>query len=98
MAKVKRDRRRVTLKGLPDTTRDVRASPAYSVAEALGYVRHGGAVTAAGPNGALNVWTDDAGQWRMTFCRHRETVDLSAARFVTKVQAWLQKWWPELGR
>lgn len=56
------------------------------------------AVTAAGPEGALNVWRDDAGRLRSNFCRYRSTVDEAVHEDFDSLHAWLNVWWQKMGR
>lgn len=56
------------------------------------------AVTAAGLNGALNVWRDDARRLRSNFCRFRATVNEVEHEDVDCLRAWLNEWWPKMGR
>lgn len=86
------------LTGLPGTAAPRMAVEARSAAEAWAAFCDGHDVTAAGSTGALNVWRDDAGQFRAEFMRHRVTLDALCVRRIMAVRKWLGRWWPSLGR
>lgn len=52
------------------------------------------AVTAAGDNGAINVWRDDAGKYRVAFYRRLCTVASETFDSQKQVRIWLQQWMP----
>lgn len=56
------------------------------------------AVTAAGGEGALNVWRDDNGAFRCEFDRYRTPIDQKTFRFLGPVDDWLREWFPKLER
>lgn len=56
------------------------------------------AVTAAGSDGAINVWRDDNGRLRSNFCRFRATVAEAEHEDGESLRAWLNVWWPQMER
>lgn len=56
------------------------------------------AVTSAGPEGAINVWRDDHKCLRSSFSRHRRTISEAGHEDADCLRAWLNVWWPQMGR
>ena len=56
------------------------------------------AVTAAGPDDAVNVWRDDEKRIRSNFNRYLVTVDEAAHEDLDCLRAWLNVWWPKMRR
>ena len=86
------------LVGLEGTTRRLPCQHVVTVEQAIARIQKRRAITAAGGNGALNVWRDDARQLRSEFMRYRQTLDKAVHPTLESLRAWLTKWWPELGR
>lgn len=75
---------------------EVKAYAAKSPNDALFFITDSKAVTAAGDNGALNVWRDDSGQWRCEFHRRLCTINSITTKSVRRVMAWMREWWPRM--
>jgi len=54
------------------------------------------AVTAAGSNGAINIWLDDDMHFRCEAMKFMVTVDKQTYSDVSKVKAWAKKWLSEI--
>jgi hypothetical protein len=55
-----------------------------------------GAITAAGSDGAINVWLDDSGKYRCELYRDRRVVDRAEWQFLGAVDAWLAEKLPTI--
>jgi hypothetical protein len=55
------------------------------------------AIVAAGANGSITVWIEDAKLFRCVFHRFQAELDSSAFATIVEVDAWLKQWWPQLG-
>lgn len=86
------------LSGLPGTSEDKEATIVQSVSGVLRALASGKTPTAAGDNGAINVWVDDEGKFRCEFMRWRSTVDAQVFQFKKQVAAWLKVWFPQMQR
>lgn len=53
------------------------------------------AVSSAGDLGAVTVWRDDAGQWRVAFMQYRAIIDTAEFTSKAAVLAWLRIWLPK---
>ena len=84
------------LSGLPGTQRDQEAVYVTSPTGAIRALRGKLAATAAGDEGALNVWRDDAGAYRCEFQRYWVTVDHQTYRTLREVREWLTAWLPKM--
>lgn len=87
-----------TLVGLAGVSSDsVEAIHVTSRTSALKHLRGGArAVTAAGDNGALNVWIDEDGMYRCSFHRFLSTKNHGTWKYLASVDAWLREWWPRM--
>lgn len=92
------DKPRARLVGLPGTTGDVSGVRVGSVTAAVRELRAGEAVFAAGDDGAITVWKDDAGMLRCEFSRRMWTVDAKSFKYLAAVHQWLKDWWPKMRR
>jgi hypothetical protein len=63
-----------------------------SVPATLKVLRSGLAATAAGDNGAINVWRDDDGNYRCEFQRFMSVKDSQIFRHLVSVESWLKEW------
>lgn len=54
------------------------------------------AATAAGSNGAINIWIDDDGHFRCESMRFYSTLDKQVYSDVNKVKQWAKKWLKEI--
>jgi hypothetical protein len=54
------------------------------------------ACSSAGDHGAVTVWKDDVGQWRVAFQRYRNTEETQTFRFKLYVFEWLREWLPKM--
>ena len=52
------------------------------------------AATAAGDKGAINVWVDDDGRYRVAFCRRLIVVNTRNFATLAEVRVWLKKFMP----
>ena len=84
------------LSGLPGRKRDLRALNVASPTAALLALRSKLAASAAGSDGALNVWRDDVGMYRCEFMRFRRTVDSRVFHRLIEVRGWLKEWLPKV--
>jgi len=66
--------------------------------QASRFLRTHRALTAAGDNGAINVWIDDAGRYRATFYRHYATLSTWRGKQKTRLTEWLKAWMPKMER
>lgn len=71
---------------------------ARSVTDALVRIKTRRAVTAAGSDGAINIWRDDKGCLRSNFCRFRQTVTEAEHTSAASLRRWLKVWWPQMDR
>ena len=85
------------LRGLPGTKRDQRAVYVTSPTAAMRALRNKLAATAAGPEGAVSVWRDDAGAYRCDFQWHRVSYESRTFRTLRDVRGWLTLWLPRVG-
>lgn len=53
------------------------------------------ALAAAGCNGCVTVWTDDAGVIRSEFAQHWITKAKAEHSSKAALRAWLREWWPK---
>lgn len=88
----------VTLQGLDCAPGKVQAACVVSITAMIRALKLHGAATAAGDDGAIAVWKDWYGQWRMKFMRRLATIDKDHSRYKTDVLRWLKKWWPKMRR
>lgn len=61
-----------------------------------GIIKKGNAVTAAGYNGAINIWKDDAGYLRGEAMRHFISLDKKIFTDMKEVKSWADKWLKEI--
>ena len=80
------------LRGLPGTLGVLEAEIVRSVSGAVKALRAGKAATAAGPNGAINVWCDDAGVYRCEAMRLYRTLEATTFRAQKDICPWVRKW------
>ena len=80
------------LVGLPGTSRKIEAVIVDSGAQAVKALRDGKAATAAGPNGAINVWIDDGGRYRCHLQVFREVNHSANCRSLRSVSAWVREY------
>lgn len=69
-----------------------------SIQQAVRRIQKRRAVTAAGNNGALNVWRDDQRVLYSEFMRFRQSLDRAEHVNLDSLRVWLETWWPRLGR
>lgn len=81
------------LEGLPGLTV---AHYATSRTAALKLVRDGKTVTAAGRNGALNIWRDHSGCLRAAFYRQCVTLSRVEDLTINGLGVWLAQWFKQL--
>jgi hypothetical protein len=86
------------LRGLTGVAGALPCQHVVTIDQTLRRIKKRRAVTAAGPNGAINVWRDDRRRLRSAFCRHRVVIAEAGHSDATSLQAWLAAWWPEMGR
>lgn len=86
------------LVGLPGTKKPLTCQRVASVEHAVRRIQKRRAVTAAGSNGAINVWRDDTKQLRSAFCRYRATLAVAEHADLDSLRRWLEEWWPQLER
>ena len=86
------------LVGLPGVKAKAIDSPSVSTrTAAIREIKRGArAITAAGDDGAINVWKDDDGMWRCEFQRYKSTLDSKTYRYLAAVDQWLKEWMPKL--
>jgi len=77
---------------LPGTSGDKEADLFYSATAAVNSLRAGRAATAAGDNGAINVWKDDAGNYRVELMRYRSTVMSASLSTLRAVRAHVKEY------
>jgi len=58
----------------------------------LNILRQGFAATAADDNGALNVWADNDGKYRVEAQRHYSTLDSRIYSTQLQLRRWLKRW------
>lgn len=92
--------RRATLSGLLARPGMVNAAWCRSRWEALEAIStlNEEAITASGPNGAMNVWFGTDGLWRCEFMRNLQTINTAEFKRVDRARGWIRKWWPCLGK
>ncbi len=83
------------LEGKPGITT---AHFAESRAVVIRIVGDGRTATAAGDDGAMNVWRDKKAVLHAAFYRNRVTENHAKTLTLADLAVWLKKWWPELGR
>lgn len=88
-----------TYRGMPDVRRRSLKGPMVSsVSGFLTALRKHRICSAAGDDGAVNVYRADDGTYRCSFCRY--LAYLSNEKFTTKtaVRRWLKEWLPKMHR
>jgi len=86
-----------SLTGLPGVKRKETPCAGFrSPSGALRVLRRGLAASTASDNGAVIVWTDDAGFYRCEFNRHRQPINREKYRTQVQVVAWLKEWMPKM--
>ena len=88
----------VRLKGLPGARQVVRAVHVRSVTDAVRWLRKKKSITAAGNNGALNVFYNTKGEIVAEFYRNCVTLNSTPCKSVAAAYRWLQEFWPTIGR
>ncbi len=86
------------LRGLAGVRGALACQHVASIDQAIRRIPKRRAVTAAGPDGAVNVWRDDAKRLRSNFCRYKHTVNEAEHEDIDCLRAWLNIWWPKMGR
>lgn len=86
----------VTLKCLEDAPNTVEAAPFESLTEGLRLFRSHAAITAAGDNGAINVWRDHAGRYRVSHYRYLALIDGRVLSTLKQVREWLKTHLPQI--
>lgn len=84
------------LSGLPGTTGVVKCRMVWSVRGAKMALRSGVAATAAGNNGALNVWRGNDGAYLCEAYYRRSTVASAKFSAWSDVVKWLKQWFKEI--
>ena len=85
-----------TFKGMPDVKRGILKGPMVdSISGFMDALRNHRICSAAGDDGAVNVYRADDGTFRCSFCRYLNYV--SNETFTTKsaVRKWLKEWLPK---
>lgn len=59
-------------------------------------IKNGFAATAAGSNGAFNVWRDDKGVLRSTAYRYCMLQEAATHTSLSKAKEWAKKWFSEI--
>lgn len=88
----------VKLTNLPGRPGITKAEGVSSRTAAINALRSGNAVTASGDDGAINVYRDNAGEFRCIFCQFRVRIKSETFRHLAAVDEWLREWFPKLGR
>ena len=79
--------------GLPGTNgKAIACDMVRNVTSALKSLRAGHPITAAGDDGAINVWRDDAGRYRCEFMQHWISKDSQIFKSLAAVRGWLKTW------
>jgi len=84
------------LTGLPNTSEDKEAYSAHGVNDFVRILRKGKAATTAGPNGAINVWLNDKGEYECAAMRFKATVSSGTFRTQSALRLWLRAWLREI--
>ena len=84
------------LTGLPGVKRKIVPCKMVRTITAALTVTRKVATTAANYNGAINVWIDDAGDYRAEFCRYLRTKGGGAFKIKSALRDWLREWWPKM--
>lgn len=83
--------------GLPGTNgKPIKCDMVRSITAALKSLRTGRPITAAGDNGAITVWRDDAKQYRCAYQRYCVTINSGEFKSLTGVRGWLKRCLPRI--
>lgn len=80
------------LTSLPGTKEDKEVHFIDIPRRAVKFLLKGCAVTAVGENGAINVWSDDEGQYRCCSMRYYQTQDNKIFDDIQNIIPWLKIW------
>lgn len=87
------------LSGLKGLSRSVIVNEyPHSVTRAIAIMKRDGASTAAGDDGAINVWRDDSGKYRAEFMRWMSVKGSIEVSTLKELRAWLHEWWPRMNQ
>lgn len=82
----------VTLNDLEGTNRKETKAIFIRKAFEIKKIKQDLAVTAAGSNGAINIWLDDDNHFRCQAWRYMESMDKQTYSDVNNVKIWAKKW------
>ncbi len=83
----------VALKGLTGISEETKECKFFEKPVEINKILKKGLVaTAAGDNGAINIWTDDDGFIRCQSMRHCFTIDEQIFTKISEVRTWATEW------
>lgn len=89
----------MNLIGLPGTDgKEVAVNMVRSASAALQSIRNKRPATMASDNGAITLWIDDDGKYRVAFHRYWCALDERQLSSLVKVRRWLREWMPKMER
>jgi hypothetical protein len=96
---VEREGKEMILTGLPGVSqKSIEAGGFRTVEGAMRVIRDNRAGTAAGHNGAINIWIDDAGNFRGAFMQFAIIKDWFEGTTKIGLRQWLKTWIPKMER
>ena len=82
----------ISLQHLRGTTGTRQALLVRSVQGIIKGLKSHTAVTAAGPNGAINIWIDDEGLYRCEAMHYLNTIAVLGVKTILPVKMWAKEW------
>jgi hypothetical protein len=88
---------RVILRDLPGTSKDVGGRVFWTPRQAEALLRRGLAATAAGPDGAINIWRDSEGKLRGHLMDYREVLEEKTFKSPSEAGLLCGRWLAAIG-